>query len=137
MTIDQVQIYARHGARNPTASALKRIQASLAKVANRTSTDSTLSFLETYAYGEGVKADQLTDFGRRELWVMGDSFRQDYPSLYEDRFIRAASDGRVVESGEFFLQGLRGEEYSLTANKTAIDLVSCSQDMGGRPESSS
>jgi len=124
MTIDQVQIYARHGARNPTANALKRIQASLAKVVNRTSTDSTLGFLETYSYGEGVKADQLTDFGRRELWAMGDKFRQEYADLHDDRFIRAASDGRVVESGEFFLQGLRGEEYSLTANKTAVDLVS-------------
>lgn len=123
MTIDQVQIYSRHGARNPTASALKKIVATLDKVVNRTSTDSTLSFLQSYSYGN-VQADQLTDFGRREMWYAGKKFADEYKGLVGDKFTRAGSDARVVESGAFFLQGLQGQDFSTTANKPAVDVVS-------------
>ena len=122
-TIDQVQVYSRHGARNPTNGSLKSILKTLDKVVNRTSTVDILKFVQDFKYGD-VKAEQLTDFGRRELYFAGQMFRETYPGLIEDRFTRAGSDGRVVESGAFFLQGLQGEAYSLTANKTAVDVVS-------------
>jgi len=121
--VDQVQIYSRHGARNPTANSLKSILKTLDKVVNRTSTDESLKFVQNFTYGD-VKAEQLTDFGRRELWIAGKTFKEAYPDLIGDRFTRAGSDNRVVESGQFFLQGLEGETYSLTANKSAIDVVS-------------
>lgn len=122
MTVDQVQVYSRHGSRNPTAAALKRIITSLNKVVNRTSTDETLAFLEGYSYGD-VKADQLTDFGRKEMWYAGKKFAKAYPGLVGDKFTRAGSDGRVVESGAFFLQGLEGQEFSTSANKSAVNVV--------------
>ena len=56
--VNQVQIYARHAVRNPTASALSTIQASVAKVANRTSTNTSYGFLQNYYYGNGVVANE-------------------------------------------------------------------------------
>jgi hypothetical protein len=124
-TVDQVQIFARHGARNPTASALTKLEATLAKLANATSSiDPTLEFVtKGYTYGN-VTADALTDFGRRQMWIMGKRYSEQYWWLKDEMFVRASSDARVVESGQFFLQGAKGQEFSLTASKPSNDVVS-------------
>ena len=54
---------------------------------------------------------------------MGRRYAEEYKQLAGDIFVRASSDGRVVESGEFFLQGFEGQNYSLTAKKPDVDLV--------------
>lgn len=63
---------------------------------------------------------------------MGKAFREAYPNLVKDHFTRAGSDERVVESGQFFLQGLEGQEYSLKANKSAVDVVCVTYLLWGR-----
>jgi hypothetical protein len=58
--VDQVTVLSRHGARSPTASALKKIQASVDKLANVTTVgDAALEFVKTYTT-KGFQADQLT-----------------------------------------------------------------------------
>ena len=113
----------RHGARNPTASALQRILKSLAKVEGRFSSDPALAFVEKFNYNT-TQADQLTDFGRREMWTAGKRYAEEYKDLAGSAFSRADADDRVVESGGFFLQGFTGNDFDLDAKLEDVDVVS-------------
>ncbi|KAL7418618.1 hypothetical protein Q5752_007076 [Cryptotrichosporon argae] len=108
--IDQVSIVSRHGARSPTASALKSIQSSLAKLANVTITNETLAFAQSYSL-DGFTADALTDYGRYELYLSGATHAKIYQDLAHDIFARASGEQRVIESSQYFLQGFLGEDF--------------------------
>jgi hypothetical protein len=121
--IDQVSIIMRHGARAPTASAAKKIAASLALLDRRTAiADPELTFVEGYTF-TGFKADALTDFGRKECFDAGTAFRRQYTELADSLFVRSASDGRVVESSGFFLQGWTGSAFDLNATLPVPQVV--------------
>jgi len=110
----------KHGAQNP-ASALKKIQTSIAKLKNATSaSDPKLDFVKGFTY-TNVSAGDLTDFGRREMWYMGKRYAEEYEKVAGGPFVRARSDRRIVESGEFFLQGFRGRSsVSLRRSRTSM-----------------
>lgn len=121
--VDQVSILMRHGARAPTASAAKKIAASLALLERRTSIkDPALAFVDGYTF-TGFKADALTDFGRRECFDAGTTFRREYANLADGLFVRSASDGRVVESSGFFLQGWAGSAFDLNTTLPLPEVV--------------
>ena len=63
----------------------------------------------------------LTDFGRRELWYR---YASEYFWLNSSVFVRASSDARVVESGQFFLQGFKGQAYNKIATLPNVNVVS-------------
>ena len=117
----------RHGARNPTAAALKRILASLTEVEGKASSDPALDFVKTFTYNTS-QADLLTDFGRHEVYLAGVRYAEEYKDLGSDVFTRADSDKRVVESGGWFLQGFKGETFNLNATLDMPDVVSASSD---------
>lgn len=134
-TIDQVSVIMRHGARNPTASAGKKISASLALLNNRTSiADSAFDFVDGYSF-DNYTADALTDFGRKECYDAGVAFRKAYADLDDGLFVRSASDGRVVESSGWFLQGWNGEAFDLGATLEDPAVVRPSAFCSPRPHS--
>lgn len=111
MKVDQVQIISRHGARNPTANALKKLKATIAKLAGAKTSDPKLKFIETWRYPD-VEADALTDFGRHEAHYAGARYAQQYKDLGKDAFVRADASARVVESAAFFIQGFTGKAFN-------------------------
>ena len=54
---------------------------------------------------------------------MGKRYKEEYASVGSPVFVRAASDGRVVESGRFFLQGFNGDDFDLKATLPNVDVV--------------
>lgn len=129
-TVDQVTIVSRHGARSPTASALKKITATIAKATNATITDDTFAFVKNYTL-DGYTADQLTDFGRRQMYDSGVTYAKRYKSLAKKSFTRSASQDRVVESSQYFIQGFSGQKFNII-NSTLLTLpdVIVSEDAG-------
>ncbi|KAI5476256.1 acid phosphatase, phytase [Pseudohyphozyma bogoriensis] len=99
-TIDQVNILQRHGARYPTASAGKRIAASVTKLKSATSFGSSVAFAQNYTYSLG--GDDLIPFGATQSYDAGVLTASRYNSLAQDTsnppFTRTDSKQRCVDS---------------------------------------
>jgi len=55
------------------------------------------------------------------MWYMGKRYAEEYEKVAGGPFVRARSDRRIVESGEFFLQGFRGRiSVSLRRSRTSM-----------------
>ncbi|KAI7914989.1 phytase [Pyricularia oryzae] len=100
------QILSRHGARDPTASAtaaygetIEQIQSSV------TNYGEGFEFIKDYQYTLG--ADQLSDFGRQEMFNSGVHFYNRYQILARNNtpFFRSDGQQRVVESGQKWTEG--------------------------------
>jgi len=128
MQVDQVQIVSRHGARNPTANALKKLKKTISQLSSAKTSDPKLKFIETWTYPE-VEADALTDFGRHEVYNAGARYAKQYASLGKETFVRADESARVVESASFFLQGWNGDAFSTTAPKALPDVIQMGKNM--------
>lgn len=103
-----VQVLSRHGARYPTASKSKTYSQLIAAIqANATDFKDTTAFLKTYNYTLG--SDDLTSFGARQMVDSGIKFYNRYESLTRDNipFVRSSDSSRVVESGQYFIQGFQ------------------------------
>lgn len=104
--INFVQVLARHGARDPTATKTVKYDALIQKIRSRVSNFSTdYAFLTNYVYDLG--ADQLTTFGQQQLVNLGKSFYDRYQTLARNStpFVRASGQERVVQSAQNFTQG--------------------------------
>lgn len=112
MTVDQVTILMRHGARGPTASSYPKVLSAVAKAKNATVTDPAFSFLKTYK-ADDYTADALTDYGRKQMYDAGQFYAKRYKKLAPNYFTRAASQERVVESGQYFMQGFLGQKFEV------------------------
>lgn len=123
-TIDQVTVLMRHGARGPTASSYPSIKAAVAKAANATVMDSAFDFVKNYS-AEGFTADALTDYGRKQMYDAGSTYAKRYKKLVKKYFTRAASQTRVVESGQYFMQGFNGDKFAIknTTLLPTMDLI--------------
>ncbi|KAI5475903.1 acid phosphatase, phytase [Pseudohyphozyma bogoriensis] len=99
-TIDQVNILQRHGARFPTASAGKKIEASVAKLKTATSFSTLLDFVPEYTYALG--ADDLNPFGAQQSYEAGQLAASRYTALASDAsdapYTRTDSKQRCVDS---------------------------------------
>ncbi len=114
-----VQVLARHGARDPTMGKSILYKALVIKLkeaisANGTKLHGKYSFLKHYEYQLG--SDQLTAFGREQLWNLGRKIHARYSHLLspttgapgsagEKPFVRTTSQTRVKQSGQYFLAG--------------------------------
>lgn len=112
------QVLSRHGARDPTFLKTLMYNATILKI--QSSVDGfkgDYAFLADYTYNLG--ADQLTVFGEQEMVNSGIEFFDRYESLAKNYspFVRAASQERVVESAQHFIQGY----YERKKSSTGLD----------------
>ncbi|KAJ5895151.1 Histidine phosphatase superfamily clade-2 [Penicillium taxi] len=113
-----VQALSRHGARYPTASKSKKYKKLLEAIqANATAYKDKTQFLRSYNYSLG--SDDLIPFGEREMVNSGIKFYNRYKALTRDYipFIRSSGSSRVIESGEFFIQGFNQSKTQDNAAK--------------------
>ena len=103
-----VQVLSRHGARYPTVSMGAKLSDLVAEIKeNATSLTGKYAFLENYTYTLGTK--DLTVFGERQLVDSGLKFYHRYANLARNvvPFMRSSGEGRVVVSGEKFIEGFQ------------------------------
>ncbi|EAW10331.1 histidine phosphatase family protein [Aspergillus clavatus NRRL 1] len=121
-----VQVLSRHAARFPTASKSAKYKKLVKAIkANATELKGGYQFLKTYEYTLG--ADDLTPFGEQQMVNSGIKFYQKYKSLARKAvpFVRAADSGRVILSGERFIQGFqKTKEADPKAKKQAAPVIS-------------
>lgn len=103
-----VQVLARHGSRDPTASKTTLYNATVQRIqASATAYGAGYEFLRDYAYTLG--ADQLTAFGQQEMINSGEAFYARYAALARATpsgpFVRSSGQDRVVESAANWTQG--------------------------------
>ena len=109
--ISFAQLLSRHGARDPTLFKTGMYNVTISKVQSSVHEfKGDYAFLADYTYTLG--ADQLTAFGEQEMINSGIEFFHRYQSLAHkySPFVRAASQERVVESAQKFIQGYREQE---------------------------
>ncbi|KAJ7697690.1 histidine phosphatase superfamily [Mycena rosella] len=111
--LDQVHLLHRHGARYPTTGAPPSAFATLLHaLASTTGVNVTgpLTFLSTWEYKLG--AENLTPFGRSQLFDLGVGFRVKYGDLLKGfsdlPVFRTTSEGRMVDSALHFSAGFFG-----------------------------
>ncbi|KAL1896935.1 hypothetical protein Cpir12675_002583 [Ceratocystis pirilliformis] len=107
-------VLSRHGARDPTMSKTKALNATIQRIHDDVLTYGPgYEFIRNYTYSLG--ADQLTDFGQRELFLSGAHFFNRYLSLAENSvpYIRASGQDRVIMSAVNWTQGF----YDARMNK--------------------
>ncbi|KAJ5280813.1 phytase [Penicillium angulare] len=129
-----VQVLSRHGARYPTASKSEKYAQLIQDIqANATAYKGKASFLKTYNYTLG--SDDLTTFGEIQMVNSGIKFYSRYESLSRNNipFIRASGSSRVVESGQFFIEGFqkskKHDKNALSQSSPKINVV-ISEDTG-------
>ncbi|CAI5757446.1 unnamed protein product [Candida verbasci] len=125
-TVEQVQLFARHGARYPTESSSGEMLAVLEKIrALNVTIEGPLSWLNDYEffaldeqyYGlETTPQNSVGPYsGLEDAYNLGFNFRSKYKHLYESGqvFPVFTSNGeRVYETAENFARGFLNEEYS-------------------------
>ncbi|OQE39000.1 hypothetical protein PENCOP_c007G08325 [Penicillium coprophilum] len=102
------QVISRHGARFPSAKKSKSYTALLDKIhADATAYNGKAKFLSSYKYTLG--SDDLVPFGESQLLNSGIKFYKRYQALAKKAvpFIRSAESGRVIASGEKFIEGFK------------------------------
>ncbi|KAL8739799.1 MAG: hypothetical protein Q9190_007433 [Brigantiaea leucoxantha] len=102
-----VQVLSRHGARFPTRPKTDAYRATVERIQKQAKhLEGKYAFLADFDYDLG--ADDLTDFGRQEMYNSGFAFYDRYRDLVRQMtpFIRASRQDRVVESAQKFSQGL-------------------------------
>jgi 3-phytase len=110
-------VLSRHGARYPTEDKSKKYAKVIKAVQrNATSFPGKYAFLKSYNYSLG--ADDLTVFGENQMVNSGIKFYQRYEALARNvvPFIRASGSGRVIASGEKFIEGF--QKAKLGSSKT-------------------
>lgn len=125
-----VNILARHGARDPTASKTKTYSQLVSNITtNVKSFTGKYAFLDGYNYTLG--ADQLTTFGQQQMVDSGIKFYERYIKLAEKvtPFVRSSGEARVVESAMNFTQGyhqafLQVESHGKDAYPYHIEVIS-------------
>lgn len=101
------QILSRHGARDPTARKSDLYRSIIDRIQQTVSEYGTgFDFIKEYNFTLGK--DQLTWFGKQQMFDSGVAFYSRYKSLAQksDPFIRASGSERVVLSAKNFTQGL-------------------------------
>ncbi len=129
-----MNILERHGARFPAASAGKKIQASVAKLANATSFAEEVAFVKDYAYDLG--ADDLNPFGAYQSYEHGKVHWSRYGHLKAEHgkgfavpFIRSDSSQRVVDSAGNWSEGFSFHKHQVAQpTSVIIDNASGSND---------
>lgn len=96
------QVLSRHGARDPTLKRTLRLISTMATVKALGTFEGKYKFLKKFEYKLG--ADQLNEFGRRELRASGKVFKTRYSHLGKP-FLRTAGQKRVVDSAKAFIEG--------------------------------
>ncbi|KAK0563285.1 hypothetical protein OC861_004878 [Tilletia horrida] len=148
--VNQVSSLERHGARFPTASSLKKIQATLANVqkalANVNASDIAdpkLRFLKTVQLQLG--SDDLVPYGALQAYYSGQSTAQLYGLLKSSgSFVRSTGDAdvlddRVIVTAQYWKLGFSGQPFPSgnisTSNQTryapglpTIDVIFSEQD---------
>lgn len=102
------QVLSRHGARYPTDSKGSKYSDLIAGIkTNATSLTGKYAFLDNYTYTLGE--NDLTEFGERQLVDSGVKFYRRYKDLARTivPFMRSSGSGRVVASGEKFIDGFQ------------------------------
>lgn len=122
-SITFAQVLSRHGARNPTASSLKRYQATITKIKTRVDLNNLpplFQFLRTYELN--LVADALVLFGGQELINSGVKFYNRYKPLTSTQqiFFRSSGEQRVVESAGNFTIGYTAAKKG--ANTSAVSV---------------
>lgn len=113
------QVLSRHGARDPTMSKTLAYSQVIGKIKSKVRIfQGDFAFLANYSYTLG--ADQLTDFGKRELVNSGRAFFNRYEDLAKNTlpFVRASGQPRVIDSAQEFNKGFHREK---TAGGTQDD----------------
>lgn len=108
-TITFAQVLSRHGARDPTTKKTLIYNDTIAKIhATVTDYSEEYKFIRDFDYTLG--ADQLTDFGRRQMIEQGQAVAERYGHLADEiePFIRASGQERVIESAEKWAEGFYG-----------------------------
>ncbi|KAF6838128.1 phytase [Colletotrichum musicola] len=103
------QVLSRHGARDPTAGKTAVYKELVDRIHTRvTQYGRGFEFIKDYQYTLG--ADELTEFGQREMVDSGEAFYKRYQSLAAnaDPFIRSSGQNRVIESGLNWTEGFFG-----------------------------
>ncbi|KAE8268486.1 hypothetical protein A4X09_0g3842 [Tilletia walkeri] len=132
-SVTQVNSIERHGARYPTSSALKKIQATLtyiqkalAKVNASDIAEPNLRFLKTVQLQLG--SNDLVPYGALQAYYSGHSTAQTYPGLTGlGSFVRSTGDfeglnDRVIVTAQYWKLGYSGQPFPSgnmsTANQT-------------------
>ena len=116
--ISFAQVLSRHGARFPTASKSAAYNRTISKIKSTAkSYDGPFAFLADYDYT--LEADELTTFGKEELFQSGIKFFERYQALTKAAtpFIRASGQSRVIVSAQKFVLGynsVRGGNATLS-----------------------
>ncbi|KAL0933207.1 phytase [Colletotrichum truncatum] len=103
------QVLSRHGARDPTAGKTKVYKDLVDRIHTRVTTYGRgFEFIKDYQYTLG--ADELTEFGQRQMVDSGEAFYKRYQPLASQAnpFIRSSGQSRVVASGLNWTEGFYG-----------------------------
>ncbi|KKY23667.1 putative acid phosphatase [Diplodia seriata] len=131
-TVDQAAFVSRHGSRYPDTGAYAEWTALEAKIKNATFTTNAtaLQFLHTWTpvlTNPAQQIAQLSPTGRKELLVMGASYRATYPTLFESPFTlwanAYASSPRVLNSARLFAHGYLGPTNTTALSSSSIYLL--------------
>ncbi|KAJ3157314.1 hypothetical protein HDU89_002727 [Geranomyces variabilis] len=108
-TVDQVTLLSRHGMRYASAGTGRGTQAVVDRIRNATFDvrDPALAFLKTHRYD--LPVEQLTDWGRRDLVLAGQTFTERYATLIAGNKksvpLRTTTQSRMFDSATSFAQG--------------------------------
>ncbi|KAJ1018540.1 hypothetical protein NDA16_004822 [Ustilago loliicola] len=129
-SVSQLSLIHRHGSRGPISQEFPTIKNLSSLLTNHSSLLSDpkstpparFSFLAKDGgwSASGLKQDDLTAVGRRELFNHGVQIRLDYPQLNTTLFLAGEQD-RVVESAQWFAAGYLGRNYNSTGK---LDVIS-------------
>ncbi|EPS35931.1 hypothetical protein H072_10614 [Dactylellina haptotyla CBS 200.50] len=115
------QVLSRHAARYPTKGMGNKMKNVIQKIQkNAKSYSDKTKFIKTFKYELEPKYDQLTDFGRREMYNSGIKFFNRYKKLNEndEPYYRVSGQQRVIESGAEFSRGFVDEKAKSKKQKT-------------------
>ncbi|KAJ3175865.1 hypothetical protein HDU87_005693 [Geranomyces variabilis] len=108
-TVDQVTLLSRHGMRYASTGTGKGTQTVVDRIRNATFEvrDPALAFLKTHRYD--LPVELLTDWGRRDLVLAGQTFAKRYAALIagnqESVPLRTTTLSRMLDSATSFAQG--------------------------------
>ncbi|KAF9870376.1 phytase [Colletotrichum karsti] len=111
--ISFAQVLSRHGARDPTAGKTALYKDLVDRIHQRvTQYGKGYEFIKDYQYTLG--ADELTEFGQRQMVDSGEAFYKRYQGLAagNDPFTRSSGQSRVIESGLNWTAGFFGAKIN-------------------------
>ncbi|KAJ5587236.1 uncharacterized protein N7459_003001 [Penicillium hispanicum] len=131
--INFVQLISRHGARYPTTSKGKKLQALIDKIQKGATLSGDAAFLKDYKYELGTES--LVSFGQQELVNSGIRFVQRYPELSSgnEPFIRSTNSQRVMESANEFIKGFQQARGQPTTGSSVPTIGTVVANKAGTP----